>query len=646
MLSSEKERVELTKNLKARGNVEDWLTEVQKSMVVSLNRVMKEGLADYQRRPRKEWVKMHAAQVVATVAQIMWSRESEEALRDPSNPLQKVSDWYDKNVDQLKDLTALVRSDLSKLERATIVALVTTDVHARDIIEDLKNDAVTSPGSFKWQQQLRYYWLDDTVKVQQSNSWMPYGFEYMGATTRLVITPLTDRCFPEDDHEILTNYGFKTLRELETLWGADIAGPPADPRLYVAGYDRHSKEIVYERPLRLVVNKSSKQNLVEFTHSKYAGQWASSDDAFGMGREVGARPNYVSLQVTSDHEMWVRVGSVAPNGATHFKDPPGRGVDVPWEKRTAGGLADSLIANENCVKVLGRPASGVNVRSLYDAGFADRGFRASATAIPSAAGAGAGAGAALPSSSADLDGFFSSLGLTSRDQIKTFVELFGFWTGDGTLDHANRRIQFQQVKESDLEYLQKALASLPISWHSTGVEVKNHRVKLRDGFAAGKFLVDEPSWVDWFFEEYGVKYGPDAVLGIAADDANVLAAKGKLVHDAMAEGLYEKDVRLNDEDWDFLFSGNVFDSTTVDLVKRSDSASSTGEGEGEGAGAGAGAGTGVKCKRDELPATSRRSRRASRASSGCRAGRRSSPSSSRASFFKACAAPTARGQRT
>ena len=195
MLSSEKERVELTKNLKARGNVEDWLTEVQKSMVVSLNRVMKEGLADYQRRPRKDWVKLHAAQVVATVAQIMWSRESEEALRDPSNPLQKVSDWYDKNVDQLKDLTALVRSDLSKLERATIVALVTTDVHARDIIEDLKNDAVTSPGSFKWQQQLRYYWLDDTVKVQQSNSWMPYGFEYMGATTRLVITPLTDRCW-------------------------------------------------------------------------------------------------------------------------------------------------------------------------------------------------------------------------------------------------------------------------------------------------------------------------------------------------------------------------------------------------------------------------------------------------------------------
>jgi len=141
-------------------------------------------------------VRQHAAQVVATVAQIMWSRESEEALRDPSNPLQKVSDWYDKNVDQLKDLTALVRSNLTKIERATIVALVTTDVHARDIIEDLKNDGVTSSGSFKWQQQLRYYWLDDTVKVQQSNSWMPYGFEYMGATTRLVITPLTDRCGP------------------------------------------------------------------------------------------------------------------------------------------------------------------------------------------------------------------------------------------------------------------------------------------------------------------------------------------------------------------------------------------------------------------------------------------------------------------
>lgn len=48
-----------------------------------------------------------------------------------------LQDWFEQNVAQIEQLTALVRSDLKDLERKVIVALVTTDVHARDIIEEL-----------------------------------------------------------------------------------------------------------------------------------------------------------------------------------------------------------------------------------------------------------------------------------------------------------------------------------------------------------------------------------------------------------------------------------------------------------------------------------------------------------------------------
>jgi dynein heavy chain len=72
-------------------------------------------------------------------------------------------------------------------------------VHARDIVEELKNDNVSSIFDFKWVKQLRYYWDDEVqeknCKIKQVSATLNYGYEYMGATSRLVITPLTDRCW-------------------------------------------------------------------------------------------------------------------------------------------------------------------------------------------------------------------------------------------------------------------------------------------------------------------------------------------------------------------------------------------------------------------------------------------------------------------
>ena len=50
---------------------------------------------------------------------------------------------------------------MTNLQRQIIVALVTTDVHARDIIDDLVKSNVQSIYDFAWQQQLRYYWDEE-----------------------------------------------------------------------------------------------------------------------------------------------------------------------------------------------------------------------------------------------------------------------------------------------------------------------------------------------------------------------------------------------------------------------------------------------------------------------------------------------------
>ena len=66
---------------------------------------------------------------------------------------------------------------------------------ARDVVEKLYKDGVHSAVDFQWISQLRYYFEDESVIVRMITTDVPYGYEYLGNTGRLVITPLTDRCY-------------------------------------------------------------------------------------------------------------------------------------------------------------------------------------------------------------------------------------------------------------------------------------------------------------------------------------------------------------------------------------------------------------------------------------------------------------------
>ncbi|XP_054978204.1 dynein axonemal heavy chain 6 [Sorex araneus] len=199
MLSPEGERVSLGKGLKARGNVEEWLGKVEEAMFTSLRRLSKAAIADYQGKPRTEWVVAgHPSQVVLTVSQIMWCRDFTECLEvEDADHLETLERFEKINFERLNALAGLVRGSLPRLHRNIITALITIDVHARDIVTELIHDKVEEVGSFGWQRQLRYYWdidLDNCV-ARMALSQYTYGYEYLGACPRLVITPLTDRCY-------------------------------------------------------------------------------------------------------------------------------------------------------------------------------------------------------------------------------------------------------------------------------------------------------------------------------------------------------------------------------------------------------------------------------------------------------------------
>lgn len=91
----------------------------------------------------------------------------------------------------------MVRGNLSNLEMITLGALIVLDVHNNYVIKELIDAEIDDINAFQWIAQMRYYWQTDTAKinVKMMTTVQKYGYEYLGNTSRLVITPLTDRCY-------------------------------------------------------------------------------------------------------------------------------------------------------------------------------------------------------------------------------------------------------------------------------------------------------------------------------------------------------------------------------------------------------------------------------------------------------------------
>uniref|UniRef100_A0A2K5KRN4 Dynein axonemal heavy chain 12 n=1 Tax=Cercocebus atys TaxID=9531 RepID=A0A2K5KRN4_CERAT len=195
MYSSESERVELIALIStsaARGAVEKWLIQVEDLMLRSIHDVIAAARLAYPESARRDWVREWPGQVVLCVSQMFWTSETQEVISGGTEGLKK---YYKELQNQLNEIVELVRGKLSKQTRTTLGALVTIDVHARDVVMDMIEMGVSHDTDFQWLAQLRYYWENENARVRIINCNVKYAYEYLGNSPRLVITPLTDRCY-------------------------------------------------------------------------------------------------------------------------------------------------------------------------------------------------------------------------------------------------------------------------------------------------------------------------------------------------------------------------------------------------------------------------------------------------------------------
>lgn len=204
MIASDGEVIEFPYSFEMKDSVEHWLNKLTDIQNLTLKTVLRSAIDTAvnweHEKPRHEWLFDYPAQVVLQACQIFWTEETESALEDlEAGSEDAVKQYLEKCNTRLNRLIKLVEGDLSKADRTKIISLITMDVHSRDVVQKLIKEKAEGPTSFLWQQQLRNYWktvnpnMETDIRICDFKT--KYSYEYVGNCGRLVITPLTDRCY-------------------------------------------------------------------------------------------------------------------------------------------------------------------------------------------------------------------------------------------------------------------------------------------------------------------------------------------------------------------------------------------------------------------------------------------------------------------
>uniref|UniRef100_A0A672IQ98 Dynein axonemal heavy chain 11 n=1 Tax=Salarias fasciatus TaxID=181472 RepID=A0A672IQ98_SALFA len=199
MYSREGEYVSFSEPCPCEGQAECWLSALESTMRCTVRKEIQEAVAAYEDKPRDQWLFDYPAQVGLTGSQVWWATDVGIAFERVEEGFETaLKDYNKKQITQLNSLIHMLLGDLTPGERQKIMTICTIDVHARDVVANLISQKVVTTGqAFAWLSQLRHRWDEESRHccVNICDAQFQFSYEYLGNTNRLVITPLTDRCY-------------------------------------------------------------------------------------------------------------------------------------------------------------------------------------------------------------------------------------------------------------------------------------------------------------------------------------------------------------------------------------------------------------------------------------------------------------------
>ncbi|ALC45571.1 CG41497 [Drosophila busckii] len=196
------------------GRVELWLRAIIQQMRSTLHELFRRALCAFADKSRDLWLYDWPAQVALCCSQISWTADVNRSFAHMEEGYEgAMKELHKRQIAQLNALINLLLGELSPGDRQKIMTICTIDVHSRDVIGKIITTKMDNSLAFQWQSQLRHRWDDDQSGSSSGGATISagsgeedcfanicdaefrYAYEYLGNTSRLVITPLTDRCY-------------------------------------------------------------------------------------------------------------------------------------------------------------------------------------------------------------------------------------------------------------------------------------------------------------------------------------------------------------------------------------------------------------------------------------------------------------------
>lgn len=283
MISKENEYVSFGDHFEFVGAVENYLCDLETKVMKVLRNIVEAAktTADNWEIDKKRhfWLEDYCAQIALLATQIMWTEEVGRAFEELSGGGESAMKEY---LAQIKTrigfLIERVREDLTMDLRIKVITIITIDVHERDVVASFVERKIEDDQSFAWQSQLKFKWEQRSEDLKHCYADIcdyktKYSYEYVGNCGRLVITPLTDRCY------------ITLTQALNLTMGGAPAGPAG------TGKTETVKDLARALGLPVVVFNCSDQMNYEsmaqiFLGLSQSGSWGCFDEFNRISIEV------------------------------------------------------------------------------------------------------------------------------------------------------------------------------------------------------------------------------------------------------------------------------------------------------------------------------------------------------------------------